>query len=358
MKNTDQLAKKVIALLRSMIKNLTLSKDESVSATIVRDFLTQANIAFETHLHNTWCYNKFYDAQKPTILLNSHIDTVKIANGWTEDALGAAVKDGKLFGLGSNDAGGALVSLLATFLYFNEEENLPFNLCWAATAEEEISGKNGIASIAHITSKCAFGIIGEPTEMALASSEKGLMVVDAEVKGKTGHAARDEGINALYLAVEDIAWIRNFRFEKEDAYLGPIKMTVTMIESGYQHNVVPDICKYVIDIRTVDTYSYEEIIATLEENCHATFTPRSTRLRPSSIGASHEIVQAAKALDIPIFGSSTLSDQALLKIPTIKMGPGKSARSHTPNEFIYLDEIKDGIKTYIRLLEKLASNGN
>ncbi|MEZ5008689.1 MAG: M20 family metallo-hydrolase [Chitinophagales bacterium] len=353
MSDISNISNQCIGLLRELIKTLSLSKEEENAAELIRAFLKANNITFATHLNNTWCYNKHYDSNRPTILLNSHIDTVKPAVGWPVDPLGAIEEDGKLIGLGSNDAGAALVSLLATFLHYFDQQDLPYNLCFAATAEEEISGKNGIASIPNITEKCDFAIVGEPTEMQIATAERGLMVVDAVAKGKTGHAARDEGINALYLAVEDIQWIKNFQFDKQDEYLGPIKMTVTMIEAGYQHNVVPDECKYVIDIRTVDTYSYEEILSTINANVHAEINARSTRLKPSSIDKNHPIVKAAKSLGITTFGSSTLSDQALLSIPSIKMGPGKSERSHTPGEFIFIAEIEEGIKTYIRLLNEL-----
>ncbi len=353
MNKTKEITKDVIDLLKHLVQTLSLSKEEHDAAVIMRSFLKKHSIAYKIHLNNTWCFNKHFDESKPTILLNSHIDTVKPAVGWPVDPLGAKIENGKLIGLGSNDAGAALVSLLATFIFYNEHKDLPFNLCYAATAEEEISGKNGIASIEYITKECAFAIVGEPTEMQIATAERGLMVVDAIAKGKTGHAARNEGINALYLAMEDINWIKNFKFKKEDEYLGPIKTTVTMIEAGYQHNVVPDECKYVIDIRTVDTYNYEEIIKMLNEHTHATLQPRSTRLKPSSIDKDHVLVKAANTLNIPTFGSSTLSDQALLKIPSVKMGPGKSARSHTPGEFILIEEIEEGIKTYIRLLNEI-----
>ena len=351
----QNITKECIELLKTLIQTLSLSKEEQDAAAIVRSFLSERNISYETHLNNTWCYNTHFDSTKPTLLLNSHIDTVKPAEGWSIDPLSAKEEDGKIIGLGSNDAGAALVSLLATFLHFNQKEYLAYNLCFAATAEEEISGKNGIASIEHITKNCVFALVGEPTEMQMATAERGLMVVDACVKGKAGHAARDEGINALYLAVEDIRWIKNFAFEKEDEYLGPIKTSVTMINSGYQHNVVPDICNYVLDIRTVDTYSYEEILAEIDAHTHAEIKARSTRLKPSSISSGHILVKAAKQLNIVTFGSSTLSDQALLSIPSVKIGPGKSERSHTPGEFIFKQEIEDGIKTYISLLNEILS---
>jgi acetylornithine deacetylase len=353
MKNSTDLTSIAVQLLKQLIQIPSFSKEEKEAAECVRQFLTTQQIPFQTRLNNSWCYNLHFDASKPTILLNSHIDTVKAGKGWQTNPFEPTEMDGKLFGLGSNDAGAALVSLLATFLHFNDTPNLPYNLCFAATAEEEISGENGIASIADVTKKCAFGIIGEPTNMEMATAERGLIVIDAVVKGKTGHAARNEGINALYLAMEDIQWIKTYRFEKEDAFLGGIQMTVTIINAGYQHNVVPDACSYVIDIRTVNTYSYEELISILKTHLKADIQPRSLRLKPSSIAPNHPLIAAANALNIPQFGSSTLSDQALLNIPTIKMGPGLSARSHTPEEFIYIHEMEAGIKTYIRFLNEI-----
>ncbi len=353
MQKISEITTSAINLLKQLVQTESLSKEEGNAAHIVRSFLKERGIKFDIHLNNTWCYNFHYNTDKPTLLLNSHIDTVKPAKGWSVDPFGALEEDGKLIGLGSNDAGASLVSLLATFLYFNKEENLPYNLCFAATAEEEISGKNGIAAISEITHRCDCAIVGEPTEMQVGTAERGLMVLDGETIGKTGHAARDEGINALYLAMEDIQWFQDFKFPKEDPYLGRIKMTVTMIESGYQHNVVPDRCKYVVDVRTVDTYTYHEILYVIDEHTQATIKPRSTRLKPSSIKNDHPIVLAANSLGITTFGSNTLSDQALLSIPSIKMGPGKSERSHTPGEFIYLSEIREGVKTYISLLNEL-----
>ena len=353
MRDKKDIKESITRLLKSLIQTPSLSKEEKNAAVLVRQFLDNQSIGYKVHLNNTWCFNKHFREDKPTIFLNSHIDTVKPAKGWDTDPFGAIEEDGKIIGLGSNDAGAALVCLLGTFLNFYDSEDLPYNMCFAASAEEEISGKNGIASISHVTNECSFAIIGEPTEMQMATSEKGLIVLDGETFGKTGHAARDEGINALYLAMEDISWFQEFRFPKEDPYLGPIKMTVTMIESGYQHNVVPDRCKYVVDVRTVDTYTYDELVYVIREHTQATIKPRSTRLKPSSIKNEHPLVQAANSLGIKTFGSNTLSDQSLLTIPSIKMGPGKSERSHTPGEFIYLSEISDGVDIYISLLNEL-----
>lgn len=345
---------KILQLLKDLISTESLSRQEEQAAEVVRDFFRKEGISFETRFNNTWAFNRHFDTSKPTILFNSHIDTVKPSTLYTKDPFSPIIEDGKLYGLGSNDAGGALVTLIGTFLYFYEKENLPFNICMAATAEEEISGQNGIAAISDITSQCQLAIVGEPTEMQMATAERGLMVIDATVYGVTGHAARDTGVNAIYKAMEDIHWFKTHQLEKQCPVLGPTKMTVTVIEAGKQHNVVPDICKYVIDVRTTAAYDYQELIDFMSEHVHAELKPRSMRLQPSIIDEQHPIVQAAKKLQIPTFGSATLSDQALLKIPSIKMGPGKSERSHTADEFIFVDEIEKGLNIYIQLLENTS----
>ncbi len=342
-----------IELLQKLIGVSSFSKEEDKAADIVRKFLKSKKIPFDTKLHNTWAKNKHYNFLKPTILLNSHIDTVKPVNGWVKDPFSAEVQDDKLYGLGSNDAGAALISLLATFLHFYDKEDLKYNLIFAATSEEEISGKNGIEQIEDITSSCEFAIVGEPTEMKMAIAEKGLMVFDGEVKGKAGHAARNEGVNAIYLAMTDVQWFQNYQYKKINPVLGPVKMTVSMIQAGTQHNVIPDVCKYTVDVRTIPEYTSEQIIEIIKDNVKADIKVRSTRLQPSQIDEEHLIVKAAEKLGIETFGSSTLSDQTLLKIPSIKMGPGKSERSHTADEFIYLQEIEDGLKIYRKLLEQV-----
>lgn len=340
-----------INLLKNLINTTSFSKEEGLAAQIIRDFFKEKEIPFQTHLHNTWATNKHFNSSKPTLLLNSHIDTVKPSGSWTYEPFEATLEGNKLTGLGSNDAGAALTSLLAAFIHFYNEE-LPFNILFAATAEEEISGLNGVASILDKIN-IDFAIVGEPTEMKVAISERGLMVVDAAVEGKSGHAARNEGINAIYLALEDIQWIQNYEFEKTSPELGPIKMTVTVIEAGKQHNVVPGICNYVIDIRTIGEYSYDEILETISSHVHAEIKPRSTRLKPSIISPNHPLVRTATELNIEKFGSATLSDQALLSVPSIKMGPGISERSHTPNEFILISEIEEGIDKYILFISNL-----
>lgn len=340
-----------IELLKKLIETQSFSKEEDNAALVIRDYFKSKDIAFYTHLNNTWAVNKHFDIQKPTLLLNSHIDTVKPSGAWTCNPFKACLSDDKLTGLGSNDAGAALVSLIATFVHFYNE-NLPLNILMAATAEEEISGVNGIASILDKI-KIDFAIVGEPTEMKVAVSERGLMVIDAVVYGKSGHAARNEGINSIYLAMEDIQWIKNYQFDRISSELGPIKMTVTLIEAGKQHNVVPAICNYTIDIRTIGEYTYEEIIEIISKNVHAELKPRSLRLKPSLIDSNHPLVKTAENLNIERFGSATLSDQALLNIPSIKMGPGVSERSHTPDEYILISEIEQGIETYIKFIAQL-----
>ena len=345
--------KQYIELLQKLINTTSFSREEDKAAEVIRKFLKSKKITFETNLNNTWVKNKHFNFLKPTILLNSHIDTVKPVNGWVKDPFEAKIEDGKLFGLGSNDAGAALISLLATFMHFYEKEDLKYNLIFAATAEEEISGKNGIELLEEITSNCEFAIVGEPTEMKLAVAEKGLLVIDAEVKGKAGHAARNEGVNAIYMAMIDVHWFQNYQFKKINHTLGPVKMTVSMISAGTQHNVVPDSCKYTVDVRTIPEYTSDQLIEIIHDNVKAEIKVRSTRLQPSQINKDHLIVKAAEKLGIETFGSSTLSDQALLKIPSVKMGPGKSERSHTADEFIYISEIEDGIMLYQKLLEQV-----
>jgi acetylornithine deacetylase len=345
-----KLKEDILNLLSTIISLPSFSKEEEKVADVIRDFLSKKEINFNTYLNNTWAYNEFFDSKKPTILLNSHIDTVKPNVSYTNNPFEPILLNGKLFGLGANDAGASLVTLLGAFLFFYDKENLPFNICFAATAEEEISGVNGIASISDIVNKCSFAIIGEPTGMQMAIAEKGLIVVDAVVEGIAGHAARDEGKNAIYLALEDILWIKNFQFERKSSLLGPIKMTTTIIQAGKQHNVVPDLCTYTIDIRTTAEYTYEEILETINNHTHAKVTPRSTRLKPSKIELTHPLVVAGHTIGLQSFGSSTLSDQALINIPSIKIGPGLSERSHTADEFIFISEIEDALHIYIDLL--------
>ncbi|MBL6448061.1 M20 family metallo-hydrolase [Fulvivirga sp. 29W222] len=342
-----------ISLLRELINIPSLSREEEGTAEAIATFMEQRGIAAFRSGNNVWARNKFYDPTKPTILLNSHHDTVKPNAGYTRDPFKAEVVDGKLFGLGSNDAGGALVSLIATFLAFYEADNLTHNLIIAATAEEEISGKGGIESILPDLGELELAIVGEPTLMQMAVSEKGLLVLDCTAKGKAGHAARNEGKNAIYKAIKDISWFEGYHFPKVSETLGPIHMNVTQIQAGSQHNVVPDTCSFVVDIRVTDAYSHEQILEIIKLYTSCEVKVRSTRLRPSGIDKDHPVVKLASKMQIRTYGSPTLSDQALIPYPSIKIGPGDSARSHTPDEFIYIEEIEEGIRVYKELLEKL-----
>ncbi len=344
-----------LELLQRLVATPSYSKEEADTAAILENFLQQHGANVQRKKHNVWARNRYFDTAKPTLLLNSHHDTVKPVPGWTRHPFQAKVEDGRLYGLGSNDAGGALVALIATFLYFQERSDLPFNLIIAATAEEEISGANGIECILPELGNIWAGIVGEPTQMCMAIAEKGLLVVDAEAKGRAGHAARNEGDNAIYKALQDIEWIKNYRFERESELLGAVKMTVTQIHAGAQHNVVPDHCRFVIDIRTNELYSNRTVFELLKQHLHAEIKARSFRLNSSNIALDHPLVQAGQALGLPHFGSPTLSDQALMPFPSLKMGPGDSARSHTANEFIELAEVEEGIKVYIALLETVAN---
>jgi acetylornithine deacetylase len=338
-----------LSLLQTLIETPSLSREEELSATLLEDFFHSISIPTRRMGNNVWAFNRYFDAALPTILLNSHHDTVKPNQGYSRDPYKAIIEDGKLFGLGSNDAGASLVSLIAAFSYFFDKK-IPYNLILAATAEEEISGKNGIASILPELPELHLAIVGEPTLMQMAVAEKGLLVIDAVVKGKAGHAARDEGENAIYKALEDLNLIKNYRFKKQSAYLGENKVTATVISAGTQHNVVPDICTYTLDVRVTDAYSLEEALEELAQVLKAELQPRSLRLNSSKIASDHKILGVANKLGLKLFGSPTLSDQALIPFPSVKIGPGDSARSHTADEFIYLDEVGHGIDLYINLL--------
>jgi len=344
-----RIKEEAIELLKKLISTPSLSKQEQATGDLIELFFKKHGLVPQRIGNNIIAQSKFWSDGKPTILLNSHHDTVKPASGYTKDPFHPEISNGKLFGLGSNDAGGSLVALVATFLHLYEQ-NLPYNLLLVASAEEEISGPNGIAAVRDQIAPIALGIIGEPTQMRMAIAEKGLMVVDGEAKGESGHAAREEGINALYIALKDIDWLKKYEFEKTSQVLGKTKMTVTQITAGTQHNVVPDTCKFVIDIRTNEEYSNEEVFNIIQEHTKSTLTARSFRLNSSKIALTHPFVIKGKAIGLAHYGSPTLSDQALLPFTTIKIGCGKSARSHTANEFIYLKEIEEGIEIYLRLL--------
>ena len=348
------LYEEAVQLLKQLISTPSFSKEESETAAIIGKFLALKGIAASRVGNNIYALNQHFDATKPTILLNSHHDTVKPNKGYTVDPFQPIEKDGKLFGLGSNDAGGCLVSLIATFVHFYPQQHLKYNLVLAATAEEEISGTGGIElTIPHLpVIDCA--IVGEPTQMQMAVAERGLMVLDCMAYGKAGHAARNEGENAIYKAIHDIHWFQNYRFEKNSDLLGPCKFSVTSIETeNKQHNVVPAQCKYIVDVRVNELYSFEELLQHIKANVQSEVTPRSTRLRSTSISLEHPLVKAGMELGRTYYGSPTTSDKALMPFPSLKMGPGDSARSHTADEFVYLDEIKEGIGLYVEVLNKI-----
>ena len=344
-----RLSEEAIELLIQLIQVPSFSREEGDTADILVTFLTQHGIPAQRRGNNVWVQSRNFDPRKPTILLNSHHDTVKPGTAWSYPPFGAVIEDDKLIGLGSNDAGASVVSLLAVFRYFYERYTA-FNLICAITAEEEISGAGGIKSILPELGKIDLGIVGEPTGMYAAVAEKGLLVLDGVARGRTGHAARNEGENALYKALDDISWLRSYQFPNVSELLGPVKMTVTQISAGTQHNVVPDECRYVVDVRPTERYTNEEILETIRANVQAELTPRSMHLQSSGILLTHPIVRKAVAMGKTTYGSPTLSDQALMRFPTLKMGPGASARSHAPDEYILLSEIRAGIADYIELL--------
>ncbi len=339
-----------IKLLHSLIATPSFSREEDKTSDIIEAFLHKANIPTERKGNNVWAKNAQYTEGGNTVLLNSHHDTVKPVKGWTRDPFGAEIENGRLYGLGSNDAGASLVSLIATFCHFYDKK-LPFNLILLASAEEEISGKNGVESVLPNLPSISVGIVGEPTLMQMAVAEKGLMVVDGIAKGKAGHAARNEGVNAIYKALVDIEIIRQFEFEKKSDLLGAVKMSVTQIQAGTQHNVVPDECRFVIDIRTNECYSNQEVLEIIQKQVVSELVPRSFRLNSSKIELGHPLILRGLELGLKYYGSPTLSDQALMSFPTLKIGVGDSARSHTADEFVYVKEIEHGIDTYIRLLQ-------
>lgn len=349
------LHEEAIELLKQLISIPSLSKEEKGTADAIQAFMEKKGITAKRHLNNVWAVNKYFDAAKPTILLNSHHDTVKANMSYTKDPHKPIVEDGKLYGLGSNDAGGALVSLLATLSHFYDRKNLTYNLIFAGTAEEEISGANGISALLPMLGKIDFAIVGEPTQMQLAIAEKGVIVLDCIVHGTPGHAAREEGVNAIYKAIPDIEWFKSYEFPKVSELLGPVKMSVTIIKAGSQHNVVPETCEFTVDVRVNECYTNEEVLEVIKKNVSCDVKARSLRLKASFIPENHPIVKAGKSLGLKTYGSPTISDRALMPFPSLKIGPGDSSRSHIADEFIYLQEIKDGIDIYIKMLDKLLT---
>ena len=349
----EKLILEAISLLKSLIKTPSFSSEEHHTALLIESWFQDSDISFNRTNNNIWAINKYFDETKPTLLLNSHHDTVRPNNGYTKDPFDPIINAGKLYGLGSNDAGGCLVSLLATFSFFYHHKHLKYNLVMVASAEEESSGENGLNSMLSIIPEISVAIIGEPTLMQLAIAEKGLVVFDAKVIGTPGHAAHKNDDNAIYNSIEVLKWFQDYTFEKYSESLGDVKMTVTQIQAGKQHNAIPSEVNLVVDVRVNDRYSNKEIAEILEnESPCSTIVPRSLRLNSSSISVEHDLIKAGLELGRKTYGSPTLSDQSVLSCPSLKLGPGDSTRSHTADEFIYLQEIEEGITLYIKLLEK------
>lgn len=352
--DVDEIYYDAISLLERMIAIPSVSREENAVADMLQNQLTEWQLSPKRSGNNLWCLSPDFSPAKPTILLNSHIDTVKPVAGWTLNPFAPTHSDNRLYGLGSNDAGASVVSLLAAFRWLTQHEQ-HYNLIFLASCEEEVSGRGGIESILPMLPNINVAIVGEPTGLQPALAEKGLMVLDAEAIGVSGHAARNEGVNAIYKAIDAINALRNLQFAKQSSLLGPVKVSTTVINAGTQHNVVPDVCRFVVDVRTTDAYSNLDTLQIIREAApQCTFTPRSTRLNPSSISTEHPLVKRLLTLGKVPFGSPTLSDQALMPFPSLKLGPGDSARSHSADEYICPIEIREAIHTYISLLDYAA----
>lgn len=358
----DIVKKEAVELLGQLISIPSFSKEEKEVANHLQQWITDRGMECKRLMNNIYATHSTFDPSKPTIVLNSHHDTVKPVNGYTKDPYLPIIEDGKLFGLGSNDAGGSLASLIASFVYFSQQAPFAFNLCLIASAEEEISGKNGVELVLndadfqnHLKGSSIIGaIVGEPTRMQMAVAERGLMVLDGVAKGQAGHAAREEGLNAIHLAIQDIEAINAIEFKKVSELTGKTTAKVTVIETENKaHNVIPSNCRFVVDVRVNELYHFEEVVEMIKQVVQAELQPRSFRLRSTMIALDHPIVKAGLALGIPYYGSPTTSDKALMHFPALKMGPGNSARSHTADEFIFIEEIEQGIEGYIRLLETI-----
>lgn len=347
----ERMAYEAVELLKELIAIPSISREETKAADRLEAFMTENGLKTHREGNNIWTMNEPLDSNKPTLLLNAHIDTVKPAASWQHDPFTPAVEDGKLYGLGSNDCGGGLVSLLQAYRIL-KDHNLPYNLVYLASAEEEVSGKDGISRVIPLLPKIDVAIVGEPTSMQPAIAEKGLMVIDAVAHGKSGHAARDEGENAIYIALDDIEWIRNHKFRNKSELLGDTKMTVTVAHAGTQHNVIPDTCEFTIDVRTNEHYQNEFLFVYLQKHLKSELKARSFRLSSSSIPIDHPLVRKCIEMGMKPFGSPTLSDQALMPWPSMKLGPGNSSRSHTAEEYICLSEISDAIFNYVKILRE------
>lgn len=346
----DHITAEALQLLQSLVAIPSVSRDETAAADFLFDYLEQRGANPQRHYNNIWCEQPLPRGNRPTLLLNAHIDTVKPAATWQHNPFVPTLEGDRLYGLGSNDCGGGLVTLLHTFLALRHTD-LPYHLVFLASAEEEVSGKQGIEAVLPLLPSIDVGLVGEPTGMQVAVAEKGLMVLDCTTHGRSGHAARNEGDNALYKALPYVEWFGNYKFERTSAVLGPVKMSVTMINAGTQHNVVPDTCTFVVDVRPNECYTNEQvlsIIAAHTQGCDV--VPRSTRLHSSHISLDHPLVRAAMRLGRELFGSPTLSDQALMRFPSLKMGPGQSSRSHTAEEYICVSELREALQLYDAML--------
>lgn len=350
----SQLQNKAISLLKSLIETQSFSSEEEQTALLIEDWFKKEHIPFHRNNNNVWATNKYFDEAKPTVLLNSHHDTVQPNQAYTKNPFEAITENGKLYGLGSNDAGGCLVSLIATFTHFYNKQDLNYNLVIVASAEEESSGDKGLNSMLPVIPHIDFAIVGEPTLMQMAVAEKGLLVFDAIVKGTPSHAAHPNDDNPIYKSIAVLKQLQEFKFNKVSEILGPVKLTVTQINAGVQHNAVPSEVKLVVDVRVNECYTNDEVVKLLQaQNFCEVFEPRSTKLNSSSIPLTHPLVEAGYRIGMTSYGSPTLSDQACLSCPSLKLGPGDSTRSHSADEFIYVQEIKDGISTYVKLLEQI-----
>ncbi len=354
----QELTISAIELLKNLIATPSYSSEEHKTAGHIEDWFKTQNIPFHRENNNIWAFNKHFQEGKPLLLLNSHHDTVKPNAAYTRDPFDPQVQEGKLFGLGSNDAGGSLCSLIASFTHFYERTDLLYNLVLVASGEEENSGPNGLNSVLKSLPKIDVAIVGEPTLMHLAVAEKGLVVFDAKVSGTPGHAAHPNKDNCIYKSIEVLEWFRDFKFEKVSEFLGEVKVTVTQINAGSQHNVVPSDLHLVVDVRVNDKYTNTEVAEVFRKRAPCEVKPRSLRLNSSSIAVEHELVQAGIALGRKTYASPTMSDQAVLSCQSLKLGPGDSTRSHSANEFIYINEIEEGIDLYIKLLEKVVEGQN
>lgn len=342
-----------VELLQKLIATPSTSRDEARTGDLLFAFLAEHGAAPERLYNNVWARAEGFDPERPTLLLNSHHDTVRPAASYTRDPYAPTIEEGRLYGLGSNDAGASVVTLAETFLTFRRRQ-LPFNLVVALSAEEECMGEHGMRALVPALGHIDMALVGEPTGMQAATGERGLVVLDCTAHGRSGHAARGEGINALYIALDDIARLREFRFERQSRLLGPIGIAVTQIEAGTQHNVVPDTCRFVVDVRTTDAYTNEETVEILRAAIRSDAVPRSTRIRAAAVGDNHPLVSAARAVGRQTFVSPTTSDRTLMPFPSLKMGPGESSRSHSADEFVLVDEIDQALGIYENYIEQLA----